>query len=57
MKCYDCEHENASKLGTQGYELKATRFESFSEAHKHMMDNPDHYVDINVLINDNDDGE
>jgi len=46
MLCFNCQHTNREQLGMPGFELLICRFETFSEAHQHMIANPDHYVSM-----------
>jgi len=55
IKCYDCHHTNREELGMPGFELLETNFTSFSEAHRHMMQHPDHYMDFNIIEEQHDD--
>lgn len=57
FECNDCQHYNKQLLGTHGFERKQTRFESFSEAHTHMIQNPDHYMDLIAISRDGDEEE
>lgn len=49
ISCHNCQHENKMNMGIPGFELKQTKFETFSEAHTHMIENPDHYMDFIVI--------
>jgi hypothetical protein len=48
MICFNCQHTNKQMLGMPGFELVNCRFETFSEAHQHMIANPDHYISMEV---------
>lgn len=42
--CHNCQQVNKQELGMPGFELLDCRFETFSGAHQHMINNPDHYM-------------
>lgn len=42
--CITCEDSNRQWLGWHGYELRETDFIFFSDAHKHMIEYPNHYI-------------
>jgi len=49
IECHNCQHVNKNELGMPGFQFKQTRFETFSEAHQHMIENPDHYMGFVIL--------
>ena len=44
ITCYDCLHINRQERGAPGFEMRSYVFETFSEAHQHMITYPDHYL-------------
>jgi len=54
MTCFNCQRDNQRSVDSTSIvkEFKPYVFGSFSEAHKHMMENPEHYVDITIQETD-----
>lgn len=43
--CDNCEHDNKMNLGTDGFVNKEYEFFTFSDAHRHMIEHPNHWID------------
>lgn len=43
--CHDCMGTNKHQRGTPGFELLDCEWLVFSDAHRHMIQHPDHWVD------------
>lgn len=50
--CLTCEDIIRSKLGLPGFEPPTTRFEYFSDAHKHMIEWPNHWMETKIETDD-----
>lgn len=48
--CYDCQHKNHTELGMPGFEFQQYEFLSFGEAHRHMIEHPDHEMDFRTEV-------
>lgn len=47
FKCQSCQDENKRGNISNYYEIRE-EFHLFSEAHQHMIENPDHVMDISI---------
>lgn len=53
--CFECQHNNyRAQAGVQGVVEVEFKFYNFSDAHRHMIEHPQHTVDIAIIKEDND---
>lgn len=53
ITCYDCQHNNYEWVGSPNYIEHQEKFISFSEAHTHLIEFPDHYMHMEIVSAEN----
>jgi hypothetical protein len=50
--CYDCQGYNKHQRGGRDFEERVTEWATLSDAIRHMRDNPDHWVELELDVDE-----
>ena len=53
--CWHCRDYNKHRRGDKDYEYKDPEIDYFSDAHKHMLEFPDAYIELQISMKNNKD--